>query len=84
MLAAEGTRYLRSELETLGLQTWPSHTNFVWVDLKRSAREVHEAMLRLGVIIRPMSGNFARITAGRPAENERCIAAVKQVLESGS
>ena len=43
-----------------------------------------EALQREGVITRPMGGyslpEWIRISIGSPAENERCLAALKRVL----
>lgn len=67
----------------LGLDFVPSHANFVLVNVG-SGKAVTEAMLRLGVIVRPMDAyGFAghiRITFGTEAEDERTIAALETVL----
>jgi len=54
----------------------------VFVDLRRDAGVVYQKLLRLGVIVRPF-GNLptsVRITVGTPAENDRLLAALKQVM----
>ncbi len=68
----------------LGLDVAPSQTNFVFVDAGRDGREVYDALLRLGVIVRPMAPgtSFLRVTVGTEAENQRCLAAFKKVLSS--
>ncbi len=70
--------------EEMGLESIPSVGNFVCVDVVRPGAEVFEEMLRLGVIVRPVGNydlpNHLRITIGTPAENETCIAALKQCL----
>jgi len=73
---------LSTELERLGLGVAPSQANFVFVDLRRDAGVVYQKLLRLGVIVRPF-GNLptsVRITVGTPAENDRLLAALKQVM----
>ena len=79
-----GLRYLETELRKMGLPVPDSHANFVFVDLGRPSGPVYEAMLKKGVIVRPvpMSGwpNAVRITAGLMPQNERAIAALREVL----
>ncbi|MBI3780565.1 MAG: histidinol-phosphate transaminase [candidate division NC10 bacterium] len=81
-----GKAYLSAELERLGLPSPPSAANFLLVDLKRDGRAVAEALLRMGVIVRPLGGRYLqshiRVTVGTPPENERFIQALKAVLQS--
>ncbi|MDU8924241.1 histidinol-phosphate transaminase [Pasteurellaceae bacterium LIM206] len=62
----------------------PSRGNFVMVDLKRPAAPVYAALLREGVIVRPVAGyglpNHLRISIGLPEENQRLFDALKKVL----
>jgi histidinol-phosphate aminotransferase len=79
--AHEGADFLRAELAALGLETWPTDTNFL---LARTGAGVYDALLREGVIVRPMAGfglpEHMRITIGTRAENERLVAALRRVL----
>ncbi len=79
-----GLRYLEEELKKLGLPVPRSHANFVFADLGRPNGPVFEQLLRRGVIVRPvtLSGwpNAVRITAGLQGQNERAVAALKEVL----
>lgn len=78
----------RARLETalagMGLRTLPSQANFLAIDFGRDAAPVHQGLLRAGVIVRPMASyqmpNFLRVTVGTPAENDRFLAALGQVL----
>ncbi len=67
----------------LGLDFVPSHANFVLVEVG-SGKTVTEALLQLGVIVRPMDAygftEHVRITFGTEAEDERAIAALKVVV----
>jgi len=75
---------LSREFERIGLQVAPSQANFVLVDVKRPARPVYDALLRLGVIVRPF-GNMPtslRITVGTRGENDRLLSALEQVLKN--
>jgi histidinol-phosphate aminotransferase len=68
----------------MGLAFIPSRGNFVSIDLRREGMPVYEALLRKGVIVRPVANygmpNFLRVTIGAPAENERFLASLRAVL----
>ncbi|MEZ4227065.1 MAG: histidinol-phosphate transaminase [Polyangiaceae bacterium] len=72
---------LESALPSLGLSIVPSQANFVFTDAGRPGRQVFDALLRKGVIVRPMgTSNYLRITVGTAEENDRLLAALKEVL----
>ncbi len=76
---------LSRELTALGLEITPSQTNFILVRCPGNANELTRELLTRGVIVRPMSafglGDGAiRISVGLPAENQRCIAAMREIL----
>ncbi len=82
----EQRAWLGAELGRLGLQVTPSQTNFLLVRCGRPAGQLAEALLRRGVIVRPMAafglGDGAlRISVGLPEENRRCVAALTEILE---
>jgi len=69
----------------LGLGVIPSVGNFVLVDMGAPAAPLFEALLRRGVIVRPV-GNYGlpqhlRISIGTEPENDRLIAALAEVLQ---
>lgn len=80
----QGLIQLREGFEALGLPFIPSVANFMTVDLLRSAGEINQALLREGVVVRPVANyslpNHLRITVGTAAENERFLKALKKVL----
>lgn len=82
-LNREGKEYLYGALDGMGLGFVPSMANFILIDVKEDARIVFEALLKEGVIVRPMNGygfnNFIRVTIGRPEENEEFIKALKKI-----
>lgn len=87
----EGLSFLYRELAEMKLRTLPTQTNFFLIEVGYEARKVYEAMLRRGVIIRAMNSyglnNHIRISVGRPEENQRFLAALREVmaeLETGS
>ncbi len=78
--------HLYKEFEEMGLPYIPSHTNFIFVDLKKDSRQIFQALLKEGVIIRPGHlwdhASFARITVGTSDENRRFIQTLKRMLRS--
>jgi histidinol-phosphate aminotransferase len=68
----------------LGLGVVPSVGNFLLVDLRRDAQPVFEALLRKGVIVRPVANyglpDHLRISIGTVAENDRLVAALREVV----
>ncbi len=82
----DGMAYLRYECERLGLEYVPSWANFLMVRVGNGPR-TYEALLRHGVIVRPMGvygfPEHVRITVGTAAENARCIRALEDVLRGG-
>lgn len=87
-LNRRGLARLREGLSALGLAVSPSAANFVLVDLRRPAGPVNDALLRRGVIVRPLGNyglpNHLRITTGTAAQNERAIAAMADALAEGA
>ncbi|THA09561.1 histidinol-phosphate transaminase [Rodentibacter pneumotropicus] len=67
-----------------GLNYIPSKGNFITVDFKQPAGSIYEALLKEGVIVRPLSGygmpNHLRISIGLPHENDKFFSALIKVL----
>ena len=83
-LNAAGLRQLESGFEAMGLGYIPSVGNFISVDVGRDAAPLYDALLREGVIVRPVANygmpQYLRVTVGRPEENARFLAALAKVL----
>lgn len=81
---AEGMSRLCDRFEELGLAFIPSAGNFVSFDIGGDAMPVYDALLRLGVIVRPVANylmpNHLRVTVGQPQENERFLQALEKSL----
>ena len=76
---------LSAALGALGLEVLPSQTNFVLAGFgARDGRQLYQALLHKGVIVRPMGGyglpHHLRITVGTSAENARLVRAIEEVL----
>ena len=80
----EGMALLQGALDELKLGYLPSVGNFLCVDMGRPGPAVFQALLRRGVIVRPVSNyglpNFLRITIGTEQENRRLLQALREVL----
>ena len=58
----------------------PSQTNFVFARPSEDSARFAAELTRLGVIVRPMSRGWVRITVGTPEENARFIEALDQIV----
>jgi len=83
-LVWEGLDYFYHELPPLGLTPFPSQANFLLVDCNRPARPLYEALLKQGIIVRPMEAygypHCLRISIGQPYENEALVRALREIL----
>ena len=81
----EGMRLLTEAFRRLELPFVPSAANFILVRVGQGLA-VYEALLRQGVIVRPMDGyglpEYLRVTIGLPEENARFIEALETVLRA--
>ena len=81
-----GLAQLEQGLAGMGLEYIPSAGNFLTFELDRDGGEVYEALLRQGVIVRPVANygmpRHLRVTVGTEAENRRFLEALRRVLAS--
>ncbi len=81
-----GMRQIVDGVTALGLEYIPSVGNFVCVDVGRDAAEVDQALLREGVITRPVANyglpRHLRVSIGLPEENARFLDVLNKVLAS--
>ena len=79
---AAGAEMLTRELGAIGVRTWPTDANFL---LAEAGPGAYEALLREGVIVRPLGGfgmdDHIRITIGLPEENERIVKTLRRLRE---
>jgi histidinol-phosphate aminotransferase len=80
----EGLSQLRRGLDALELRYLPSQGNFLLIDCGTPALSIYDAMLRSGVIVRPVGNyglpNHLRVTVGTALQNQRMLAALEQAL----
>ncbi len=82
-----GLLQLQDGLLALGLGWIPSKGNFLAIDMGQDAAPINEALLREGVIVRPVANygmpRHLRVTVGTAAENSRFLEALGKVLGRG-
>lgn len=71
---------VRAGLEAQGYRPLPSEANFLYFDTGRDGRQVFEALLREGVIVRHIQGPMVRVSIGLPEENELFLSALRKVM----
>lgn len=75
-----GKTLLCNAFRKLGLWYLPTQTNFIYVNVKRPGQEIYNRLLKEGVIVRHIQGEYLRVTIGLPEENSRFIEALSRVL----
>jgi histidinol-phosphate aminotransferase len=73
-------------LRELGLATTETHTNFSWIDLgEADEREVVAGLAERSIAVRPGTplgdSGHIRVSYGTPAENDRFLAAIGELLD---
>lgn len=80
----EQRTWLQGELAALGLKVLPSAANFLCFGLGDRGDEINQGLLRRGVILRPVGGyglpGYLRATVGLPAENQRLVRELSDLL----
>ena len=79
-----GMKQITEGVQVMGLSVIPSRGNFLCVHLKQAGLPVYDALLRQGVIVRPVTNygmpDYLRVTIGTHGQNERFLSALKAVL----
>ena len=80
---AVGKVFLYEAFDDMGLRYVESEGNFIMLHLEQSGADIADALLKEGVIVRPIGGygypNAVRVTIGTQQENEKFIKALKVV-----
>ncbi|HET7158044.1 MAG TPA: histidinol-phosphate transaminase [Burkholderiales bacterium] len=78
-----GMTQVSGGLDALGLRYIPSFGNFVSFEV-RNASAIFQALLKAGVIVRPIGGygmpNHLRVSIGLESENARFLASLRQAI----
>jgi len=87
VLNRNGRQQLEAGLHALGLHYLPSRGNFVLFEAG-NAMAVYQALLREGVIVRPVANYglpaWLRVTVGTPRENERFLASLARSIAAST
>ena len=76
-----GMAQLQAGFEQLGLSYVPSRANFILVDIQADPAQTFNALLKQGVIVRPVGiADHLRVSIGTEAENAKFLAALAEVL----
>ncbi len=79
-----GLAFLSRALTQRNLEVIPSIANFVCFNVKRDSVQCFNALLRKGVIVRPLASyhmpNHIRVTVGTPDQNMRFLGALDKIL----
>ncbi len=78
---AAGKAYLYAELKKMGIKFVPTHANFIFMLLNVDAGALNGALLKRGVIVRPMGAGAVRVTIGLEQENRAFIKALKEAMD---
>jgi histidinol-phosphate aminotransferase len=76
----EGKQFLYQYFQRLGISYIPTEANFIMFETRLDGRELYTALLKQGVIIRPMGGNRLRVTIGLPEDNKRFVNELEKVI----
>jgi histidinol-phosphate aminotransferase len=78
----EGKQYLYQSFQQLGISYVPTETNFILFETVLDGRALYQALLKQGVIVRPMGGKRLRVTIGLPDENKRFVAELEKLVKA--
>jgi histidinol-phosphate aminotransferase len=78
----QGKEFFYKELDSMGIAYVPTEANFIYMPLHVESKIIYDALLRMGVIVRPVGPREIRVTIGLPEENKRFIEALKIVIKS--
>ncbi len=80
----QGINFWQAACQSRGLGYIPGVGNFITIDFGQFAMPIYEALLREGVIVRPVANyglpNHLRITISTAEENQQCLDALDKVL----
>jgi histidinol-phosphate aminotransferase len=78
----EGKQFLYQSFRQLGISYVPTEANFILFETAQDAMDVYNALMKQGVIIRPMGPKRLRVTIGLPEENKRFVAELEKIIKA--
>jgi histidinol-phosphate aminotransferase len=82
-IVAERDRVHAALVES-GYAVPPSQANFVWLPLADATTDWAAGCEQRGVVVRPFAGAGVRVTIGTPEENDRFLAAARDLIDTPS
>jgi histidinol-phosphate aminotransferase len=80
----EGRQFYYDKFQEMGLFYLPTWANFIFVKVGPDDMKVHEALVRKGVILRPMTPwgykGFIRVTIGTHDQNKKVVSALEKSI----
>lgn len=87
-LNRQGHSQLSKGLQNLGLETLPSYTNFLCIDLKSPSWPIYQQLLLSGISVRPLLDyglcNFLRVSIGTLKQNQCFLSILEKILVKSS
>ncbi len=77
---AVGRHHLLGVLAERGLPHTESHANFVYLRIGEDSMAVSDEFMKRGVIIRPMSRGWLRVTVGNDSESEKFVSVLDELM----
>jgi histidinol-phosphate aminotransferase len=81
-IVSDGRKYLYPQLDQLSVKYIPTQSNFIMIYLGEKCPGIYDALLRMGVIVRPLASfgfpEYIRLSIGTPEENKRFIKTLKK------
>ncbi|MBI5211998.1 MAG: histidinol-phosphate transaminase [Nitrospirae bacterium] len=76
-----GKDFLYKDLGAMGIRYVPTEANFIYMPLNIESKNIYNALLKTGVIIRTVGPKAIRVTVGLLEENRRFIESLKKIKE---
>jgi histidinol-phosphate aminotransferase len=80
----KGIKFWQAACQYRGFDYIPTVGNFITVDMEQDAAPIYQALLREGVIVRPIANyglpHHLRITVSTPEDNQRCLNALDKIM----
>lgn len=81
-----GKTFLYNALDEIGMRYTKTEGNFIMLFVKQLGADIADALLKKGIIVRPIAGygypNAIRMTIGTEQENERFIKALAEITKN--
>lgn len=86
LVCHSGRSHIQTALAELGLDFYPSQSNFICMETKRDAQAMYDAISAQGITIRPLTSfglpTSIRVSIGTAQQNQLFIAALKNALHT--